>query len=142
MAPGTSLAIGRGMRSLFFCSIVALSALTTACTDPTDTSGTETELQASPDPALPYRAVVSLGSYAAGIDGDAYDAITALWSSYDIDLRPHSFAWGLEGEVNLCFALKGLNAQAQANFVDELRAIAATGFLVFVYESSPCNTFE
>lgn len=124
------------MNSILTC--VALSAFCFGCVAD-DSSRAEAELQTAPDPSASYRVVVSLSSLGAGIDHDAYNQISALFGAHDIDLSPDVFAWGLEGEQNLCFDLVGLDVQAQALFVDDLEGVAASSPLVTVYENAACN---
>lgn len=117
--------------------LLALSLFGTGCVD--DTSRDETPLQAAPDPSASYRVVVAFASLGAGIDTDAHQQLLAYVGAHDIDLSPDEFSWGLEGERNLCFTLHGLNPQAQALFVTEVDAIAASSSLVTVHENASCN---
>jgi hypothetical protein len=123
------------MRSTF--AALVLSLLVTGCAEEANRTGSE--LRTPPNPNAAYRAVVALESIGAGIDTDAYHDILAAAGAYDIDVSPDEWAWGLEGEKNLCFTLNGLNPQAQALFVDELEAIAQSATLVTVYENVHCN---
>lgn len=99
----------------------------------------DVELQGAPDPAASYRAVMSFASLGAGIDQGALDDTFATIGAYDVDLTPDLYTWGLEGERNLCFSLRGLNAQAQALLIDELEQIASAGQLVTVHENTACD---
>lgn len=92
------------MRSTF--TTLALSLLVAGCAD--EAGRDDAELNGTLDPSVSYRVVVSLESYAAGIDTEAYDQILALAGASDIHISPDVFDWGLEGEKNLCFALHGL----------------------------------
>jgi hypothetical protein len=126
---------GPAMRSTFVS--LALSLLVAGCAE--ETNRTDTELQTAPDPSATYRVVVGFESYGAGIDSEAYQNVVAYFSAYDIDVSPDQYAWGLEGETNLCFTLHGLNPSAQAIFVDEVGQIAQGSYLMNVYENVSCN---
>lgn len=124
------------MRS-HFASVLFLALA--ACASDSDgiTTG---ELETSPDPTATYRAVVSFTSVGTGIDTEVEADVLALVNTYDIDLSPELHDWGLEGERNFCFTLRGLNEQAQEIFVGKLQEVSASSTLVFVYENARCDT--
>jgi hypothetical protein len=131
------MAAARRLAMRSTCVAFALTLSIAACAAETDRTGSQ--FQTVPDAGNPYRVVIEFGSYGSGIDDDAYDDVVAYVGAHDIDLSPHVYPWGREGEMNLCFTLHGLNAQAQANFVNDVDAIAQGGFLTKVYENVTCN---
>jgi hypothetical protein len=124
-----------GMRSML--ALVVLSSFPGCATDPP--SDRELSLQPAPDPSADYRVVMSFASPGVGIDEQALKRTLDTVGIYDIDLSPDVHEWGLEGERNLCFSLRGLNDEAQALFIDQLDDIAQAAVLVTVHENAPCN---
>jgi hypothetical protein len=73
---------------------------------------------------------VNFGSYSAGIDGKAFEKVTALIESNK--LKSTSKNVGREGETRICLPLTELKGKKKTNFINQLKKIAKEGQLVSV----------
>jgi hypothetical protein len=122
------------MRSII--ASLAVSFLAVGCADEAHDDG---ELHMASNPTATYRVVVAFTSLGAGVDEAAYDNVLAAAAARDIDVTPELLL-RLEGEKNLCFTLRGLNANAQGLFVDEIEGIVQSAApTVNVLENTRCD---
>jgi hypothetical protein len=95
-----------------------------------------TEVQAAGEVKVKYRVVVSFISHASGIDGPKYDAIDNFVKTHAKKPAYDLLMWGREGERDLCFHLKEMNAAEQKTFVEDLKKLAQGTDRVFVNENT------
>lgn len=73
---------------------------------------------------------VSFGSYAAGIDGPAFEKVSNLIKKHNLSSSSKNI--GREGETRICLPLKELKGAKRKRFIKELKKIAKEGQLVSV----------
>lgn len=73
---------------------------------------------------------VAFGSYGAGIDGKAYEAIMGKIGAKKLKYTAKSI--GREGETRLCLPLTEIKGKEKSEFIDQLKKIVAAGQLVSV----------
>lgn len=89
------------------------------------------------------RLIISLISKGEGIDRNAMSDINLhLQTTMSQTKRPLQYVlvfWGREGETDVCFRLKDLDAIQQQSFAEDMREIFANRPLVIVSENVPCE---
>ncbi|HQQ93302.1 MAG TPA: hypothetical protein PLQ93_02010 [Bacteroidia bacterium] len=73
---------------------------------------------------------VNFGSYAAGIDGPAFDKVMALIKKQNLAYTSKNI--GREGETRICLPLTELKGSKKSKFIKQLKKIAREGQLVSV----------
>lgn len=73
---------------------------------------------------------VNFGSYAAGIDGPAFEKVSNLMKKYNLSSTSKNI--GREGETRICLPLKEIKGSKRKRFIKELKKIAKEGQLVSV----------
>jgi len=119
--------------SLVFCIlfIASVSCKTKAKTN----NSTESTSQTQP---TVYKGVtndscaveMAFGSYGAGIDGAALDAVVKKIEAKKLKYSAKNI--GREGETRLCLPLTEIKGKEKKEFIDQLKKIAAEGQLVSV----------
>jgi hypothetical protein len=73
---------------------------------------------------------MAFGSYGAGIDGAALDAVVKKIEAKKLKYSAKNI--GREGETRLCLPLTEIKGKEKKEFIDQLKKIAAEGQLVSV----------
>ena len=73
---------------------------------------------------------MAFGSYGAGIDGEALDAVVKKIEAKKLKFSAKNI--GREGETRLCLPLTEIKGKERKEFIDQLKKIAAEGQLVSV----------
>lgn len=84
---------------------------------------------------MKFKLIVSFTSHASGIDAEKYDAIVKYITNHPKKPKYNLYAWGREGERDLCFHLKELNKNEKKAFIEEIKKIAQGSDRVFVNEN-------
>lgn len=71
---------------------------------------------------------LAFGSYGAGIDGKALEAVTTRIEEKKLKYTAKSI--GREGEIRICLPLTEIKGKEKSNFIDQLKKIALEGQLV------------
>ncbi|MDP1803118.1 MAG: hypothetical protein Q8L81_17285 [Bacteroidota bacterium] len=119
------------------CKTKSKTASTSTSTSTTNTSSAQGTVTPTSDPTV-YKGVtdqscaveVSFGSPGSGIDGAAFDKVTALIKSKN--LKSTSKNIGREGETRICLPLSELKENEKKDFIEQLKKIAKDGQYVSV----------
>jgi len=119
------------------CKSKSKTTSTSTSTSTTSTNATEGTVTATSDPTV-YKGVtdqscaveVAFGSPGSGIDGAAFDKVTALIDGKK--LKSTSKSIGREGEKRICLPLTELKENEKKDFIEQLKKIAKEAQLVSV----------
>lgn len=81
---------------------------------------------------LKFALVISFTSHASGIDGEKYDAIIKYINNHPKKPKYKLYAWGREGERDICMNLKEFKKSERKAFIDEIKKLAQGSDRVFV----------
>jgi len=131
--------------SHIFTTVAFLMFFTVSCkstkktTEKVETK-TETAQTLAPDA---YRLIVSFISIGGGSDYKLKKEFLEFAATYATKIgkkiEAENFAWGREGEVDLCYKLLELNKKESDDFVAESKTFLSKSKLVRISENLPCS---
>jgi len=117
------------------CILLSFSACNSA-KNTTSNSNSKTEESSKSEV---YRLIVSFYSTASGIDQKAKQAFTEWVKNDNSSITMEAVPWGREGEVDICFSLKGMSSDEQSNFVNKAKENLSNAKNVHFYENEACK---
>ena len=110
-----------------------------ACNSTKSTTSNSSSITEESNKSAIYRLIVSFYSTASGIDQKAKQAFTE-WIKKDYSsIAMEATPWGREGEVDICFSLKGMSSDEQSNFVNKAKENLSNAKNVHFYENEACK---